>query len=311
MVTNLGLIGAGKWGRNYIKTINKFPDINLVKILSKNHETRQIAPSNSQIFSDLDEFLNTEGIDGAIIASPPETHAEIAIKLINKKIPIIIEKPLTTSYKDALEIFSAAKKNSGIVLVDHIFLYHPIFRYLKKYINQKGKIKFIKSEGGGLGPFRENISGLWDWGPHDISMCLDIVDSMPINIFAEKIKQNNPKSNYGEIVKINLEFENQIHAEILTGNNFPNKKRNFTISKTDEIITFNPLTEHKLVIKNFDNYDDKKFKYIEKNNFQELPLDILIKDFCKYIHEGDTNISDLNLGLNVIKILEDIENIYC
>ena len=48
--TNLGLIGAGKWGRNYIKTINKFPDINLVKILSKNHETRHIAPSNSQIF---------------------------------------------------------------------------------------------------------------------------------------------------------------------------------------------------------------------------------------------------------------------
>ena len=48
-----------------------------------------------------------------------------------------------------------------------------------------------KSEGGGLGPFRENISGLWDWGPHDISMCLDIVGSMPLNIFAEKLKQNN------------------------------------------------------------------------------------------------------------------------
>ncbi len=307
--TNLGLIGAGSWGRNYIKTINQISNINLVKIYSKNPQISDIAPSNCKIFSNLDDFLKLKNIDGAIISSPPETHAEIAIKLLNKKIPIIIEKPLSTSYNDALKILNAAKKNSGIVFVDHIFLYHPIFRYMKEYISLKGLITSIKSEGGGLGPFRKDISGLWDWAPHDIAMCLDIIGSMPINICAERIKSVNNQNNLGELIKINLVFEKKITVEILTGNNFQKKTRNFSIIKDNETISFCPFKEKKLFLSISDRNNIYKLKYIENEYFRTLPLNILIHEFCDSIHKKVINIKDLILGTNVIKILEEINDI--
>lgn len=307
--TNLGLIGAGSWGRNYIKTINQISNINLVKIYSKNPQISDIAPTNCEIYRNLDDFLKSNNIDGVIVSSPPKTHAEIAIKLLNKKIPIIIEKPLSTSFDDALKILYAAKKNSGIVFVDHIFLYHPVFRYMKEYISLKGSIISIKSKGGGLGPFRKDISGLWDWAPHDIAMCLDIIGSMPTKISAERIKSANNQNNLAELIKINLIFEKEITVEILTGNNFQKKTRNFSIIRGNEKISFCPFEEKKLIRNLLDSNNINDLKYIEKEYFKNLPLKILIQEFCDSIHKKVLNIKDLILGANVIKILEEINDI--
>ena len=71
-------------------------------------------------------------------------------------------------------LFNLALINRVNVKVNHVYLYHPMYRFLKEIVKDKNKINSIYSFSGDNGPFRKDISPLWDWGPHDIAMCLDI-----------------------------------------------------------------------------------------------------------------------------------------
>ena len=69
-------------------------------------------------YSDFDEFLNL-GLDLIVISSPSNTHKELAIKVINKGINVIIEKPLTLNSSDAKAVIDLAKKKKVLLSVYH------------------------------------------------------------------------------------------------------------------------------------------------------------------------------------------------
>lgn len=304
----IGLIGVGAWGKNYIKTIKEFSNIELVAILRNSRKYCKEAPENCKIFTSFDDFITHKKMDGIIVSSPANTHGKIAMKLIEKNIPIIIEKPLTTSVQESNNLLNLAKQKSSIVLVDHIFLYHPIFILLNEYIKSLENIDSIESIGGNLGPYREDITPLWDWAPHDIAMCLTIMESNPIEINAKKISKKNNSYNNSENIKINLIFENQTKVNILVGNDFKNKKRIFTVNNKSVKFVFNPFSQNKLTIKNLSN---KKFKNIslKNKNLNKLPLNNLIEHFYKLIILEESNIDDLKLSVNVVNILNQIDKI--
>src|ERR1035437_8842055 len=83
---SIGLIGAaGKWGKVYAKTIKKhFPNVKLI------HAGR-------------DSWKNLS-VDGVIISTPLSSHIEIAKHFLDKRIPVLIEKPLAISLKEAEEL---------------------------------------------------------------------------------------------------------------------------------------------------------------------------------------------------------------
>jgi len=306
---NLGLIGTGNWGKNYIATINKINHIELVAILKSNQIKPSGIKSNCKVFTKYEDFISFQKFDGIIIASPPNTHCEIASKLILEKIPIIIEKPLTTKLIEAKSLLKLAQQNKGIVLVDHVFLYHSTFRLIKKYITDTNNINSIESIGGNKGPYRRDVTPLWDWGPHDIAMCLKIMESVPIEIKAEKISSKN-NSKISENIKINLVFENKTEAKILIGNNFLEKKRKFTLYNKQEIISFNPFIQNELICQNIADKKIINFS-IRKNeyNFNKLPLNNLLDHFYNLIYNGESNLSDLRLGVEVTKILDSVNNL--
>ena len=99
-------------------------------------------------------------------------------------------KNLTLNLKEAQFLFELQEKYETIVKVNHVYLYHPLFRLLKKKIEDKVNLKSIYTLGGNYGPFRRDVSSLWDWGPHDLSMCLEIIGEYPSQIKAEFVKKD-------------------------------------------------------------------------------------------------------------------------
>lgn len=72
-----GLIGAGKWGLNFIKTINKNDKFSLVAVSSRNISTKKFITSETIIYERWEDMLSNLDIDGVIIASPPKSHYEL------------------------------------------------------------------------------------------------------------------------------------------------------------------------------------------------------------------------------------------
>ena len=121
----LGLIGAGKWGKNYIKTISEVRDVILHRIASSNPNIETFIPTNTIVSKNWDDLINENDIDGLIISVPPAIQPIIATAALKKKIPLLLEKPLSLNPRSADEILTMAMDNDVLVMVNHIFLYNP------------------------------------------------------------------------------------------------------------------------------------------------------------------------------------------
>ena len=108
----LGLIGAGKWGVNYIKTIESIEGIELIKVACKNiSSTKKAFLSSYELTDNWKNVVESKEIDAIIIATNPAMHYEIASSCIKNRKPIIVEKPLTLSIEDAESLLSLAEEN--------------------------------------------------------------------------------------------------------------------------------------------------------------------------------------------------------
>jgi len=286
MIT-LALVGKGRWGKNYINTINNLSSCVLPK--------KFIKTSN---YKDLFAFDN---IDGVIIAAPSSTHFKIAKEFLERGFNVLIEKPMTTNYRDALELFKIAGKKKNIVMVGHIFLHNPAFLRVKKLINSIGKIKYISAEGMNYGPIRTDVSALWDWGPHDISMAIELLGSMPQEVSAYGLSSLRPSTEFYDMCNLKLKFPNDVYCFINIGWLSPIKKRNMTIVGEKNTIVFDDTIEKKVaLIKKLKN-KETDYPSFSKGS----PLSFEISSFVEQIkNKGKIDNSSLKMGLDVVKVLE-------
>ena len=308
----LGLIGAGYWGQNYIKTIIKLKNIHLKRISSSYSNLSDFNLKNCIFTSDWRDFTRCDDLDGVIIATRPYSHAKIAKAFIERGIPVIIEKPLTLSKIDAEHLFDIARETNCIVKIDHTYLYSPGFRKLKEVSRREKNLLSLTSIGGNYGPFRQDVNALWDWAPHDLAMCIDIIGKKPIKIDAEYLNKEIIGQVEASNIHICLEFENKIKAYINIGNLMDCKKRSFKLLFKDHFLEFNPINN--LNIRRYPHNLEKASLINNSNHIQlieyedHLPLSVLVKEFADEIRSAKSNISEIELAVNVIKVIEEISH---
>lgn len=219
----IGLIGAGKWGQNYIKLANK---LNI-----------KLKIANKLNWKDL---IRSKICDGIVIATPPDSHIEISIEALEKNIPVMIEKPLALNYEDAVQL----AKYKTTILVNNLHLFSPAFEYIVNNID-KNDITEITSIGCNKGPYRD-YSPLFDYGSHDLSMGLFISKEKPI---LQNIKTLHFDEN-AQQYELNIIYKNIKH-NMVVGNFGPDKQRIFTVkTRQNDIFVYNDLAINKLLLNN-------------------------------------------------------------
>lgn len=279
----LGLAGAGRWGRNYIRTIAGLGEMRLACIASRNPQTAALAPPGCRIVSDWRELIDASAVDGIVVATPPASHAEIARAAILKGIPVLVEKPLALSAVDAHAIRDLAVERNVYALVDHIHLFSPAFRALKKLAARHGGVREIHSEAGSHGPYRRDVSVLWDWGPHDVAMCLDLMQQAPAAAAC---------TVQAETVGIALSFPCGVPARILLSNSI-DKTRRFRVRCAAAEIVYDDLAPDKLRL-------DGAPVAVES----DLPLTVAVREFAAAIAAGGADRSSLDLAVTVVEVLQ-------
>ena len=166
----LGLVGAGPWGANIVRTIAELPGMLLTRLASRNPRSRDLVGRKCAISTDWRDVAGARDLDGVIIATPPDTHFAIASMALSHQIPVLIEKPLTMNLGQAEKLLHLAGSRAVHVQVDHTHLYHPAFRKLKSLLPQLGSLEVIRGRAGKRGQSRADTPVLWDWGPHDLAM---------------------------------------------------------------------------------------------------------------------------------------------
>src|SRR4029079_18863477 len=88
----------------------------------------------------LDEFITM--IDAASVATPTNTHYEVARSLLAKGKHVLVEKPITDNTANAAELAELAAHNELILQVGHVERFNPVLSTLEKYLTHP---RFIES----------------------------------------------------------------------------------------------------------------------------------------------------------------------
>jgi predicted dehydrogenase/nucleoside-diphosphate-sugar epimerase len=133
--------------------------------------------------------LRSEGIDAAIIATPPFHHAPCAIQLMQRGIHVLVEKPMATRSVDALAMVRTAEEHGVVLSVGFFRRLWPSVRLLKAMVTGErlGRPIGFQAEWGGfynwpsatLGNMRKDWAGggvLIDCGSHLLDMLHFVFD---------------------------------------------------------------------------------------------------------------------------------------
>lgn len=283
----LGLIGAGRWGRNYVRTIAGRTEVALTRIASRNPETAGLAPRGCAVTAEWREVIHAPDVDGVIVAAPPAAHAEITLEAIRAGRPVLVEKPLALSEAAAREIVAAAAARSVLVMVEHTYLFHAAYRELRRIARREAPVRAIRSAAGGGGRQRSDVPVLWDWAPHDVALCLDLLGEEPREVRAAWEDAR---------LLLGMRFPGGARAEIRIGT-VGARQRRFEVELDRATLVFDDLAPQKLVRGG-----------AAVAVAAELPLTTAVLEFAAAIAAGSASLESAQLGAAVVRVLARCES---
>lgn len=297
-MVRLGLIGAGRWGRRLIETIKCMEGVKLALVASRNPDTAALVPA-TRVVADWQDLVAAE-LDGVVIATPPAYHGEILRALVAARIPAMVEKPLCLDLTEAYELRALVATAGVPVLVDHTQLFHPAYANLKARAKNLGNVRFIRSEGMAFGPFRRDVPLIWDWAPHDISLCLDLLETVPDRVTA---------LGDGTWVTLRLDFLGGTSAWIANSNLSLEKRRVLTVHFDHRVLVLDDLATTKLVEHELDftascDHPQALGAGTALPAPEGMPLFCAIARFVQGIVDGDLAGFGLDLACDVIRIID-------
>ena len=292
----LALIGTGRWGKNIEHTLQSFSDT-------------ELAYTRNEDWKDL---LTKTDIEGVLIATPGSTHKEIALAFINKGIPTFIEKPMATTTNDAKEIYETALTNNVPITIGHIHLYNPAYLTAKQEVKKNTQLHYIVFEGTNMGPIRNDMSAIWDWAPHDISMAIDILQTLPTSAKAWGRNILRKHTELYDYAHIELEFD----IPVLITNSWlmPEKRKKMMVIGSNNNVTYDDtLPNNKITITQPIQIENEVFTPPDLSqtkhpayDISATPLEIELRAFLRTITQNKPAQTTAKDGLHVVTIIEAI-----
>ena len=304
----LGLIGAGPWGRHYINTIRALDGVALTRLASRNPESAALAGPDCEITQDWREMLAAGGLDGVIIATPPALHAEMTLAAIDRDVAVLVEKPMTLNSADAETVLERAQSRGAIVRVDHIHLYSAAWEALKLEAAGLGPLRAIIAEAGSKEPDPSRTPVLWNWGSHDVAMCIDLLGRLPEKATARRLETRETEEGKGETLALSLDFGG-VTASITIGDILVEKKRLFTATFEEGELVYDDMKDDKLWLRGTPWQADPASG--DGGHSVPLdagrPLDRAVLAFASAISRGVPDTEDVSLGTDVVRVLSRME----
>ncbi len=169
------VIGVGHLGQHHARILASLPGVTLAGVVDTEIEraTQIAAEWGTTAYSDVAQVPGP--IDVAVVAVPTESHARIAMALIQAGIHTLVEKPVTKTVAEADALIAAAKANGVVFAVGHSERFNPAVAAARPHLTDP---RFIEVHRLGTFPDRSlDIDVVLDLMIHDLDLILSLVPS--------------------------------------------------------------------------------------------------------------------------------------
>jgi predicted dehydrogenase len=319
---NIGVIGYGYWGPNLVRNFSELSGANVRTVSDFSPELLAKAKARYpaiQITTDCNDIFNDPEIDAVAIATPVSTHFKLALAALQSGKHVMVEKPMTMTSEQSIELLAEAKRQNRILMVDHTFVYTGAVRKMAELVSSKelGDIYYYDSVRVNLGLFQHDVNVLWDLAVHDLSIMDYVLPGKPYAVSATGI--SHVPNGTENIAYLTLFFENNLIAHLHVNWLAPVKIRRTLIGGSQKMIVFDDLDPSEK-IKVYDkgitvNDNDSESVYQKMIGYRtgdmwspKLDVTEALRTegmhFLQCIRTGERPISDGEAGLRIVKILE-------
>lgn len=330
-LAGIGVIGFGYWGPNLVRNIAALPEAELVAVCDQSEARRtevgRLYPGTA-LTADVDELLGRSDVDAVVVATPADTHFDLARKVLASGRSAFVEKPLARTVAECEELIELAERKGLVLMVGHTFEFNAAVDYVDDLIERRdlGQVYYIYSQRLNLGVVRRDVNALWNLAPHDVSIALRWLKKEPVRVAARGYTYL--QAGVEDVVYLDLEFDDGVAVHIHVSWLDPGKVRRTTVVGSRKMVVYDDgSTEAKIQVYDkgidrepvadggyaslgeFDSFG--KFQLtqragdllIPKINFVE-PLKRECAHFVECLRAGTKPRTDGENGLRVVRILE-------
>ncbi len=319
--------GCGYWGPNLLRNFSALPDCAVKYVVDASAERRSFVETNFPRTRALDSAANAlsdDEVKAVVIATPANTHFELAREVLRAGKHVFVEKPLATKASDVDELARCAKERNLVVMTGHTFIYNSAVRYVKQLIDagELGEIRYIYSQRLNLGRIRDDIDALWNFAPHDISIIQYwLGDPEPVSISRRGMAYM--QDGIDDVVFLSLEYPGKVIANIHVSWLDPQKVRKMIVVGSRKMVVYDDVADNKIAIydkgidrkailgqhMDFDHPQRVQFNYrsgdilFPEVKFKE-PLRVEAEHFRDCIFNSQQPLTGLSHARTVVSILE-------
>lgn len=322
MNIKIAIIGCGYWGPNLIRNFYQLDDCQVSFACDidaeKLDQIKKVYPAIN-VTQDYKEVLKDSSIQAVCIATPLSTHFEIARAVLLAGKDVFIEKPMTSSSKEAEELIALAKEKNRILMVDHTFVYSGVVQKIKELIDkgELGKLYYYDSERINLGLIRSDANVVLDLATHDLSIIDYLFSQKPVAVSARSF--GHIYNHRSETAVITIMHEGDFVSTVRVSWLSPVKIRKVMIGGSQKMIFWDDVeADEKLRIYDkgidIDPQSVTPFQPLYRSGDVLLPkidqtetLKRVAEHFTYCLKERGKALTDGLSGLRVIKLVEATE----
>jgi len=309
---HVALLGCGYWGKNLARNLH---ELGALQLVCDPAESGRIAAAENApgvaTSSEFNDALESDDIKAVAIATPAETHFELAAAALNAGKDVFVEKPLALQANKGEQLKDLAQERECILMVGHLLEYHPGVARLHELVDagELGNVNYIYSNRLNFGKVRTEENALWSFAPHDVAVILRLFGEMPVEVTCAGGSYLTP--GLADVTVSTLLFQSGCRAHIFVSWLNPFKEQKLVVVGERRMAVFNDVTaKDKLVL--YDQRVDfqEAMPVLQKHGQQAIllssdePLRRECEHFLECVATRRTPLTNAESGVRVLRVLE-------
>jgi UDP-N-acetylglucosamine 3-dehydrogenase len=303
----IAVIGAGYWGKKVINEIiqlSKFDGVTIGPVVDNSPTTLEQCRRE---FGDLDYRLDYKGLlsdpelSAVHIATPNQTHFEVASAFIKNGKNVLVEKPLALKSAEAYQLAGQARDKGIVLSAGHIHRFNNGVRDLKTAMRGHvlGDLYYIGLRWTGFLPPQLQRDVITDLAPHPFDISNYLLGDWPEKVTCRAKGYRTPASE--EVAFIDAEYSNRltVHIELSW---LDRAKRRDVRAVGSEGIAHLDCTSQKAFVERGERTEEVTIS--PSNTLREEILHFAECVKKNQRSESFSNLSDGLLGARVVTLLE-------
>jgi len=320
-LVRIGVIGYGYWGPNLVRNFAEAPATEVIAVSDLREDRLELVRRRYPgvtATKDYRRLIEDTNIDAIAISTPVSTHFPLALEALAAGKHVLVEKPITKTSDEALQLIEEADRRKLVLMVDHTFVYTGAVRKIRELIDKDclGDIYYYDSTRVNLGLFQQDVDVIWDLAVHDLSIMEYILPATATEVSATGIGHVSGAAE--NIAYVTVFYGASLIAHLNVNWLSPVKIRRTLIGGSKQMILYDDIESSEkvkvydkgVVVKNSPESLYKLMVSYRSGDMYAPQIDISealrveAQHFADCVVNGKTPITDGRAGLRVVSVLE-------